>query len=103
MPSSLTKGSPGVTASESPVTQKQRASRSGGARLARLLLRFGLRVVTLGPLGENPLAVLGRPGEVVLHQQLLVIRGHIRERLGHTRNRDDRVIRGVELARLLRR
>ena len=42
------------------------------------LLRLGLDVVALGPFGEDLVAVLRGPGEVVLDQALLVVGRHVR-------------------------
>src|SRR5688500_14592137 len=49
---------------------------------AASLLRFCFCVIALFPLGEDAVAVLRRPAEVVLHQHLLVIRRHVGQRLG---------------------
>src|SRR5215208_6575846 len=66
-------------------------------------LGFGFCVIALFPLGEDAVAVLRRPAEVVLHQHLLIVRRHVGKRLGDARHGDDRVALRVELVRLLGR
>src|SRR5262245_19472548 len=44
-------------------------------RAAASLLGFCFGVIALVPFGEDAVAVLRRPAEVVLHQHLLVVRG----------------------------
>src|SRR5687768_2441571 len=53
--------------------------------LSAASLRFGFCVIALFPLGEDAVAVLRRPAEVVLHQHLLVVRRYVGQRLGHAR------------------
>src|SRR5215471_15927382 len=84
-PASLRYGSPGSGADAVPRTLK--------------LFREGLRVVALGPLRQDLVAVLRFPREVVLHQPLLVIRRNEIERLGDPRDCDHREVLGEELHR----
>src|SRR6186713_1215339 len=56
------------------------------------LLRGRLALVTLGPLGEDLVAVLRRPVEVVLDQQRAVVRRDVGQRLRQRRHGDDREI-----------
>src|SRR5688500_19002455 len=66
-------------------------------------LRFGFCVIALVPFGEDAVAVLRRPAEVVLHQHLLAIRRQIGQRLRHPGHCDDGVVLGVHLVRFARR
>src|SRR6185436_12607956 len=65
--------------------------------MANLLL--GLGRVALLPFGQDPVAVLGGPREIVLDHQLLVIVRNIRLRLGDARHCDDLPPARVELVR----
>src|SRR5438034_8271749 len=65
------------------------APRVRGAPGQRLFLGCRLGVVALGPLGENPIAILRFPREVVLDEPLLVVGGNEFQRLGDAGNCDD--------------
>src|ERR671923_2340151 len=71
--------------------------------LSAALLWLGFGVIALVPFGEDALAVLRRPAEVVLHQHLLVVRRQVGQRLRHARHGDDGVALVVELVCFARR
>src|SRR5204863_7196340 len=64
---------------------------------------LGLRVVALGPLGEDALARFGGLLEIHLDQALLVILRHVRQGLGDAGLGGDRKVLTVELHRILAR
>src|SRR4029079_16647803 len=64
--------------------------------------RLLTRVVALRPLGDDLVAVLRRPGEVVLHEPLLVVGWHEIERLGDAGHREDGEVLRVERHRFRR-
>src|SRR4026209_1048590 len=68
-----------------------------------LFPRLGFRVVALVPLGEDALARFRGLVEVHLHQALLVVLRHVRQRLGDAGLRGDREILAVQLHRVLAR
>src|SRR5215831_8388571 len=88
-----------------PASRRYGSPESGADAVPRTLKLFRerLRVVALGPLGEDLVAVLRFPREVVLHQPLLVIGGDEIERLGDARDGDHREVLGEELHRSRRR
>src|SRR5438552_11047479 len=104
MSSSLRYGScvPAVRGTRAPFSsrtrQKKRAPRGAHAHSHLLWLR--LAVVALGPLGEDPVAVLGGPREVVLDQTLFVVRGNEIKRLGDAGNGKDGEVLGEQHHRI---
>src|SRR5262245_45420326 len=66
------------------------------------VLRCRLALVTLRPLREDAVAVLGHPQEVILHHRLLRGRRIVRRGVLHARLGNDGVVLRIELARALR-
>src|SRR3954453_17471923 len=70
---------------------------------AASVLRRRLALVALRPFGENAVAVVRHPGEVVLHHRLLGGRRIVRRNVLDRRIGDERIELGIELARALAR
>src|SRR6266403_3568764 len=70
-----------------------------GARSSAGLFRLRLAVVTLGPLGENLVPILGRPCEIIFHQPLFIIGGNVIQRFGDAGYREHGEILGEQFHR----
>src|SRR5438105_5485030 len=110
MPSSLKNGSRIVAAMETGdialligsflLQCRPKKTRPGrGARFSAGLFRLRLAVVTLGPLGENLVPILGRPREIVFHQSLFVVGRNVIKRLGDAGNGQHGEILGEQFHR----
>src|SRR3954466_13103867 len=85
-----------LSASKDPNDLRMPSRRRYSATGNGLLFRLGLRVVALGPLGEDALAVVGSGLEVHLDEALLVVGGHVGEWRGDAGLRGDREVLAVE-------
>src|SRR5947209_5101975 len=86
------------------ITGSRRAMRGGPVMTpAASILRRSLALVALRPLGEDAIAVLRHPGEVVLHHRLLGLRRIIRRKVLDGRIGHERVVFRIQLARALAR
>src|SRR5438045_4022945 len=86
------------------ITGSRRAWRAGPLMTTSpSVLRRGLRLVALRPFGEDAVAVLGHPGEVVLTHRWPGVGRIIRRKILHRRFGHERIVLRVEFARRLAR
>src|ERR671913_451799 len=78
-------------------------NKAGSACLMRSVLRRRLRLVALRPLGQDAIAVVRHPAEIVLDHGLLCASWIVRRQVLHIRMRHEGVGLRIKLVRLLGR
>src|SRR6266567_9211980 len=103
IPESLRYG-PSAGSADAVILVRAPACSPAGARpTINLFLRRRLGVVALGPFGENLVAILRFPREIVLDQPFFVVGGNEVEWLGSSRECDHREVLGEQRHRFRRR